>query len=201
MADNRPVISNVEFAHLPGGSREIATGKIGKGSGYYVSRDPRLPVEAGGSEELKTALADTQSVKEHLENIKGIAEKIVPTGWGSIRAATPEESANVHQGIWQDKGKTYVDVSDRIGGRASRSSLETALSRGISQRQLGVYAAGTGQTLPTHFENEKTGMKTVNPAAVMTLGYLKQQREESAQRRKITKADKAKALEALKQAK
>jgi hypothetical protein len=117
------------------------------------------------------------------------------------RAATPTESANVHQGIWQDEGKTYLDVSDRVGGRASRSSLETALSRGISQKQLGVYAAGAGKTLPIHSQDQSTGIKTVNPAVEMTLGYLQKQREESAQRRKIKPEDKAKALEALKQAK
>ena len=201
MSDNRPIISSAQFAHLPGGSREIATGKAGKGSGYYVSRDSRVPVEVGGSEEKISGLTDPQAVAEHLNNIKGIAEKVVPTGWMKARGATPTESANVHQGIWQDKGKTYLDVTDRIGERASRSSLETALSRGISQRQLGVYAAGAEKTLPTHFEDKTTGKFTVNPRAEMTLKYLKQQREESAQRRKVTPADKEKALTALKQAK
>lgn len=201
MSDNRPVISDRQFAHLPGGSREVATGKAGKGSGYYVSRDPRVPVHMGGSEEVIGGLSDTHTVAEHMHDIKGVAEKVVPTGWMKARKATPAESANVHQGIWQDEGKTYLDVSDRIGERASRSSLETALSRGISQKQLGVYAAGAGKTLTTHFQDSVTGAKTVNPAATMTLGYLKQQREESAQRRKVTPADKAKALEALKQAK
>jgi hypothetical protein len=109
----------------------------------------------------------------------------------------------VHQGIWQDEDskKTYLDVSDRIGGRASRSSLEEALTRGINQKQLGVYAAGSGKTLTTHFQDSVTGSKSVNPAATMALGYLKQQREESKQRKKVTPEDKAKALEALKQAK
>ena len=201
MPDNRPVISDVQFAHLPGGSREVATGKAGKGSGYYVSRDPRVPVNMCGSPEAISGLTNPAAVKAHIEEVKGVAEKVVPTGWMKARGATPTESANVHQGIWQDEGKTYLDVSDRIGGRASRSSLETALSRGISQKQIGVYAAGAGKTLTTHFQDSVTGAKTVNPAATMTLKYLKQQREESAQRRKVTSADKAKALEALKQAK
>lgn len=203
MSDNRPVVSDVQFAHLPGGSREVATGKAGKGSGYYVSRDPRVPVSLGGSAEVVGGLADTHTVSEHMRDIKGVAEKVVPTGWMKARAATPEESANVHQGIWQDEEskKTYLDVSDRIGGRASRSSLENAISRGISQKQLGIYAAGAGKTLPIHSQDQLTGKKTVNPAAEMTLGYLQKQREESAQRRKVTPEDKARALEALKQAK
>ena len=203
MLDNRPVISDKQFAHLLGGSREVATGKAGKGSGYYVSRDPRVPVSMGGSEEVIGGLSDTKTVAEHMSDIKGVAEKVMPTGYMRARGATPKESANVHQGIWQDEDskKTYLDVSDRIGGRASRSSLEEALTRGINQKQLGVYAAGSGKTLTTHFQDSVTGSKSVNPAATMTLGYLKQQREESAQRRRITPGDKAKALEALKQAK
>jgi hypothetical protein len=193
MSDNRPVLSDSQFAHLLGGSREIATGKQGKGSGYYVSRDPRMPVEMGGSKETVGGLADVGKVREHLEAIKGKAEKVMPTGWMQARAATPTESANVHQGIWQDEGskKTYLDVSDRIGGRASRKSLEEGLSRGIEQKQLAIYAAGSGKVLPTNTE-DKFGTKTPNPAAEMTLGYLKKQNAESAARRKMSKGAKMK---------
>ena len=170
MSDNRPIISDTQFAHLPGGSREVATGKAGKGSGYYVSRDPRVPVNMGGSEEVIGGLSDTKTVAEHMSDIKGVAEKVMPTGYMKARGATPKESANVHQGIWQDEDskKTYLDVSDRIGGRASRSSLEEALTRGINQKQLGVYAAGSGKTLTTHFQDSVTGSKSVNPAATMS---------------------------------
>jgi hypothetical protein len=199
MSDNRPVISDVQFAHMLGGSREVATGKAGKGSGYYVSRDPRVPVEAGGSNEVVGGLADVHAVSEHMRSIKGVAEKVVPTGHMSARAATPEESTNVHQGIWQDENskKTYLDVSDRVGGRASSSSLEEALTRGISQKQLGVYAAGAGKTLPTHFEDEKTGQRIVNPRAERVVSSLKEQREVSKARRKVTPQQKAAALEAF----
>jgi hypothetical protein len=199
MSDNRPVLSDVQFAHMLGGSREVATGKAGRGSGYYVSRDPRVPVEAGGSNEVIGGLADVPAVSEHMQSIKGVAEKVVPTGYMRARSATPEESANVHQGIWQDEStkKTYLDVSDRIGGRASSSSLEEALSRGIDQKQLAVYAAGTGKTLPTHFEDEKTGQKTVNPRAERVVASLKEQREISKARRKVTPQQKADALEAF----
>jgi hypothetical protein len=202
MTDKRPVLSDVQFAHLLGGSREIATGKAGKGSGYYVSRDPRVPLEAGGSQEIRAttgSLSDSRMVSEHMRDIKGIAEKVMPTGFMQARAATPTESANVHQGIWKDpkSNETHLDVSDRIGGRASRSSLEEALSRGITQKQLGVYAAGTGRTLDTHFEDPKTGTKTVNPAAEYAVTKLKEQGERSKERRKITPKQKAAALEAF----
>ena len=199
---SREVLSDSQFSHLPGGSREIATNKSGKGSGYYVSRDPRTPVEMGGSPEVVGGLADEATVKEHMAKIKGVAEKVMPTGWMSARAATPKESANVHQGIWQDEEskQTYLDVADRIGGRASRKSLEEGLSRGISQKQLGIYAAGSGNTLTTNTE-DKFGTKTPNPAAEMTLGYLKTQNAESARRKKMSKGakmqEKSAALEAF----
>jgi hypothetical protein len=193
MSDNRPVLSDAQFSHLLGGSREIATGKQGKGSGYYVSRDPRVPVHMGGSKETVGGLADTHTVREHLSDIKGIAEKVVPTGWMQARSATPAESANVHQGIWQDteSKKTYLDVSDRVGGRASRKSLQEGLQRGIDQKQLAIYAAGSGKVLPTNTE-DNFGTKTPNPAAEMTLGYLKKQNAESAARRKMSKSAKNK---------
>ena len=191
MSDSRSVISTSQFATLPGGSRELATGKKGKGSGYYVSRDPRVPVEIGGSPEATGSLMDPQAVANHLEQTKGIAEKVVPTGWMSARAATPTESENVHQGIWQDEstGKTHLDVSDRIGGRASRSSLETALTRGIAQHQLAIHAAGTGKNLVIHTKDEN-GIKTVNPGAELTLKYLKSQREESSRRKSMSRGAK-----------
>jgi hypothetical protein len=161
-----------------------------------------MPVEIGGSKETVGGLADVSKVREHLEAIKGKAEKVMPTGWMSARAATPTESENVHQGIWQDEEskKTYLDVSDRIGARASRKSLEEGLSRGINQKQLSVYAAGSGRTLPTNTE-DKFGTKTPNPAAEMTLGYLKTQNAESARRKKMSKGakmqEKSAALEAF----
>lgn len=188
VSDKRPVISSLQFAQLPGGSRELATGKQGKGSGYYVSRDPRVPVAIGGSPEKIGSLMDPHAVVSHIEQTKGIAEKVVPTGWMTGRAATPEESANVHQGIWQNEKtkETHLDISDRIGKRASTSSLETALKRGIDQHQLGIYAAGTGKTLTTHFEDDNK-VKTVNPAAELTLKYLKNQREKSTKRKNMSK--------------
>ena len=198
MSDNRPVYSTAEFSKLPGGSRELNTGKKGKRSGYYVSRDPRLPVEAGGSPEATSNTAfDEQAVREHHQDIKGLASKVVPTGFGSVRAATPEESTNVHQGIWNDKesGKTYLDVSDRI------PSLSTALKRGISQHQWAIHAAGAGKDLPTHFEGAN-GEKIVNPAAAMVAESYGKKEQEWNDRRKMSKgakkADLSRIAEALK---
>ena len=196
------MISNEEFAGLKGGSRKLTDSKPGKGSGYYVSRDPRVPMEVGGGMEEIGKLHDVKTVSEHFKRAKEIAGKVVPLGWMRGRAATAKEKENIHQGIWQDteSGKSYLDISDRIGGRASRSSLREALERGIAHNQLAIYAAGTGKSLPTHFETE-TKQKVVNPAAEMQIGYLKQQETEARQRKNMSpkkKAhEKAKALEAF----
>ena len=199
----REVVSHSQFAGLVGGSREIGTMKEGKKSGYYVARDPRVPPAVGGGiEDIKSA-HDVNAIKEHFEDVKATASKVVPTGWMKGRAATPKEQANVHQGIWTEGGKAYLDVSDRIGGRASRSSLREALERGIGQHQLSIWAAGSEQALPTHFKTE-TNQKIVNPAAQMQIGYLKGQEAESARRRNMSsgqrKAEKNEAIAAWEKA-
>lgn len=186
MADRRPIISDVQFSKLMGGSREALTGKQGKGSGYYVSRDPNVPLEIGGGLEEVKSSHDVAGIREHMRLVKDVASKAVNLGWMRGRAATKEEQANVHQGIWQSGGKSYLDVSDRIGGRASTSSLREALERGISQKQLGIYAAGSGRTLTTHFEDENK-KKVVNPSAVKQIEYLKSQEKESKRRRNMSK--------------
>lgn len=210
----REVLSNAEFAKLPGGSRSITTGEAGPSSGYYVSRDPRVPVQIGGSEEVTAPAHSEAAVREHLDSIKGTAENVVPTGWMRGRAATPKEKANVFQGTWTDKGKTYLDVSDRIGERASESSLNEALKRGLSQKQLGVYAAGAGKTLPTHVVNptattksgrviklykpEEEGQKIPNPAAEAVIKHLDERAATAKENKRLTtKQRKAKRQESL----
>lgn len=211
MGDNRPVVSHTQFAGLVGGSREVGTMKEGKKSGYYVARDPRVPPEVGGGiEDIKSA-HDVGAIKEHFEDVKHIASKVVPTGWMKGRAATPKEQENIHQGVWTEGGKAYLDVSDRIGGRASRSSLREALERGIGQHQLSIWAAGSGQSLPVHTkgigpkrEPIASQTKIVNPSAQMQIGYLKGQEAESARRRNMSagqrKAERDEALAAWEKA-
>lgn len=186
MADRRPIISDAQFSKLLGGSREAVTGKKGKSSGYYVSRDPDVPLEIGGGLEEQKPSHDVGAIKEHMGLVKDVASKVVPLGWMRGRAATPKERENVHQGIWQSGGTSYLDVSDRIGGRASTSSLREALERGISQKQLGIYAAGSSRTLTTHFEDENK-RKIVNPSAVKQIDYLKSKEKESKRRRNMSK--------------
>lgn len=190
MADKRPIISDAQFSKLAGGSREVLTGKQGKGSGYYVSRDPRVPMEIGGGLEETKDSHDVAGIKEHLSKIKEVASKVVPTGWMRGRAATKKERSNIHQGIWQEGGKSYLDVSDRIGGRASTSSLREALQKGIEHNQWAIWAAGSKQALATHV-TDKSGRKVPNPSAVKQVEYLKSQEEQSYRRSKMSKGQKA----------
>lgn len=203
----RNILNHAQFAKLFGGSRSLTTGEAGPASGYYVSRDPRTPVEIGGSPEEVSSAHDEEAVRNHWNKIKGVAEHIHPTGWLSARGATAKEKSEVYQGIWTDKGKTYLDVSDRIGDRASASSLREALQRGLDQKQLGVYAAGTGKTLNIHHkaptittrsgkvinlypEGEEERMYE-NPAVKMTIGYLDQQKAQAEENKKLTKKQRA----------
>lgn len=121
----RRVISHKQFSQLLGGSREVDTLREGEPSGYYVSRDPRVPLELGGSLEVTSRSHDEQAVKEHHDAIKDVSSKVVPTGYMSARSATPDERRNVFQGIWQneDTGKQHLDVSDRIGKKSSETAL------------------------------------------------------------------------------
>ena len=186
MPDSRPIISHSEFAKLAGGSRELKTMKQGTRGGYYVSRDPRVPVEVGGGVEKTASTHDTAGIQSHFEEMKHTAAKVVPTGWMKGRAATPEESAAVHQGVWTHEGTAYLDVSDRIGKRASESSLREALSRGVAQNQLAIWSAGPGKSLTIHHEDEH-GNKKVNPAVEKTLGYLNERQAQRAKWRNMSK--------------
>ena len=187
----RPILSHKQFSRLTGGSRELQTIQKGKSSGYYVSRDPRMPAEIGGGMEEIGSLHDVNAVTEHYRKAKDIAGKVVPLGWMRGRAATAKEKENIHQGIWQDKdtGKSYLDVSDRIGGRASRSSLREALERGIAHNQLAIHVGGTGKDLP--ISKDINGQRKVNPAAEMQIGYLKGQEEEAKKRKNMSPKKKA----------
>lgn len=190
MADNRPVLSHSQFAKSYGASREYLTGKRGKKGGYYVSRDPRIPVEAGGGvEEVSSKPFDVEAAAAHFHETKDVATKTFPTEQGTVRMPTKKERENIHQGIWTDesKGKTYIDISDRV------SSLSEGLRRGVNQNQLGVYAAGAGKTLPTRFEDEQ-GFRRDNPAAVMVAKSYGKKEEEWKARSRMSKKQKNAAL-------
>lgn len=193
MADNRPVLSHSQFAQSYGASREYLTGKRGKKGGYYVSRDPRIPVEAGGGvETVSNKPFDVEEAAAHFTETKDVATKTFPTEQGTVRMPTAKERENVHQGVWTDEktGKTHLDISDRV------SSLSEGLRRGVNQNQLGIYAAGAGKTLPTRFEDEK-GFRRDNPAAVMVAKSYAKKEEEWKGRRRMSKKQKSAALAAM----
>lgn len=180
MAD-RPVLSHSQFAKLYGGSREYATGKTGKRGGYYVSRNPSVPIsQGGGIEKVSEKPFDVEATKEHWKETKETALK-----------STPEkERSKVHQGIWTDtdSGKTYLDVSDRV------SSLSEALKKGVEQKQIGIYAAQAGKTLSTNVENPATGERTPNPRAQMVAESYGKKEKQWKKRSRMTKAQRASAL-------
>lgn len=190
MNDNRPVLSHSQFAQSYGASREYLTGKRGKKGGYYVSRDPRVPVGAGGGvESISNKPFDVEEAAAHFYETKDVATKTFPTEHGTVRMPTKKEQANIHQGIWTDtsKGKTYIDISDRV------SSLSEGLRRGVNQNQLGIYAAGAGKTLPTRFEDEH-GFRKDNPAAVMVAKSYGKKEEQWKARSRMSKKQKSAAL-------
>lgn len=190
MKDNRPVLSHAQFAQSYGASREYLTGKRGKKGGYYVSRDPDVPAEAGGGiESISSKPFDVEEAAAHFRTTKDIATKTFPTEHGTVRMPTKKEQENIHQGVWTDteSGKTYLDISDRV------SSLSEGLRRGIKQKQLGIYAAGSGKTLTTHFQDEK-GRKTVNPRAAMVAESYGKKEEQWKERRKMSKKKRQAAL-------
>lgn len=190
MNDNRPVLSHAQFAQSYGASREYLTGKRGKKGGYYVSRDPRIPVEAGGGvESVSPKPFDVEEAAAHFYETKDVATKTFPTEQGTVRMPTSKEQANIHQGVWTDEktGKTHLDISDRV------SSLAEGLRRGVNQNQLGIYAAGAGKTLPTRFEDDK-GFRRDNPAAVMVAESYGKKEEQWKERSKMSKKKREAAL-------
>jgi len=190
MSNNRPVLSHAQFAQSGGASREYLTGKKGKRGGYYVSRDPRVPPTAGGGvEEISNKPFDVEAAAGHFVTTKDIALNTFPTEHGTVRMPTQKEKENVHQGIWTDTGtgKTYLDISDRV------SSLSEGLRRGMKQNQLGIYAAGSGKTLPTRIEDEK-GFRTDNPRAAMIAESYGKKEEQWKARSRMSKRQKSAAL-------
>lgn len=188
--DNRPVLSHAQFAKSYGASREYLTGKRGKKGGYYVSRDPRIPVEAGGGvESVSHKPFDVEEAAAHFYETKDVATKTFPTEQGTVRMPTKKEQKNIHQGVWTDEktGKTHLDISDRV------SSLSEGLRRGVNQNQLGIYAAGRGKTLPTRFEDDK-GFRRDNPAAVMVAKSYGKKETEWKERNRMNKRKRAAAL-------
>lgn len=191
--DNRPVLSHVLFANNYGASREYLTGKRGKRGGYYVSRDPRIPVEAGGGvETVSSKPFDAEEAAAHFTETKDVATKTFRTEQGTVRMPTEKERENIHQGIWMDEktGNTHLDITDRV------SSLSEGLRRGVNQNQLGIYAAGAGKTLPTRFEDNK-GFRRDNPAAVMVAKSYGKKEQEWKARSRMSKKQKSAALASM----
>ena len=192
-------MSDAEFANVKkGASRVLGSKEKGAAGGYYVSRDPNVPISEGGSKEVVGPLHSEEAVKQHHEDIVAAgAQKVVPQIEGPARAATAEEQKRVHQGIWNspDDGASYLDVSDRIGNRSSFPALGEALHRGLSQQQFAIYAAGkavqkseSGGSLRTHTQIE--GIKYPAQGARLTQNYLNQKKAQRAREKESRSSQK-----------
>lgn len=119
-----------------GGSRRLIDGTIGPSEGYYVSRNPDVPVAEGGSREwVRTGLKDVgRHVNRHWNRVRDEA-----------LAATPEHlKSEVYQGAWvseKDSAGTsdsYLDVSDRHDG------VMDAAFAAVRNKQKAIFNANTG---------------------------------------------------------
>lgn len=141
---SRSIISHDQFASLDGGSRRLSDMSEGPKSGYYVSRDPGVRVEHGGSFEDRVKDADPREVEAHFNLVNE----------AGARTARPEQSPDeVYQGTWSHNGSRYLDVSDRY--TASTAGLMHALQHGMANTQLAAWAAHN----PVHGEEFGPGDK------------------------------------------
>ena len=139
-------ISHAQFAGLPGGSRRFDNREGGPGTGYYVSRDPDVPVEKGGSEERVAKAQSVPAVAGHYRKNKNRA----------LAAPAPSGSNGVYQGIWtsspEDESdrtpRTYLDISDHY------SDPVIAGHAAIANQQKGMYAAEPDKTITVWNEDK-----------------------------------------------
>lgn len=133
----RKILSDAQFAGLEGGSRRLSDKSEGPGSGYYVSRDPDVPVRDGGSMERVVPDHSPADVAAHHDAIK-------EAGAGSHSFGQNKD--DVYQGTWSSEGKRYLDVSDRYG--ATTSGLMHALQHGMANAQLAGWNAHAMEEMP-----------------------------------------------------
>lgn len=175
-------LSHEEFAGLPGGSRRYTDAGISRG-GYYVSRNPEIPVEQGGSKEIVSdrSLA-TGAVEKHWDETRTAALAATPVGDRHL----------VHQGIWNDPehGKTYLDISDK------KATLGEALETGMQNKQRAIYAKGAGKSITTMEQDESGNVTRTKPSAQLALNYDVRQRAQSrvSKKSKLSKSEKLRRL-------
>lgn len=133
------VISHAQFASMEGGSRRLSDQTEAPKSGYYVSRDPDVPVAQGGSPEAKGGSTE-EGVRANYDAARA---------QGALTALPGRPASEVYQGKWMD----MLDVSDRYP--ASTSGLMHALQHGMANVQLAAWAAHN----PVHGEEFGPGDK------------------------------------------
>lgn len=133
----RKFLSDAQFATLEGGSRRVSDKSEGPQRGYYVSRDPDVPVREGGSMERTVADHSPQDVAAHHQAISEA---------GASEHAFGQTKDDVYQGTWSSDGKRYLDVSDRYG--ATTVGLMRALQHGMANAQLAGWNAHATTEMP-----------------------------------------------------
>lgn len=189
---SRRVISDQQFAEMAtdGASRHLETKEQGP-RGYYVSRDPNVPMSEGGGVET-VAGAPTRA------EIAGHRSSALP----AMHYTEPGKRKDVFQGVWsesKEKGPTYLDVSDRT------PSYSEALNKGAMGSQRAI-ARVTGKKdkegkpvvdiIPTGTENE-TGRVVPTESALMQSKLQGKKEMQAKQRRRMSKAEKGAALESM----
>jgi hypothetical protein len=183
----RRVISDQQFAAMAteGASRSVRTGEQG-GPGYYVSRDPNIPLSKGGGSEMVTGAPTAEDVVKH-RGAAAVAMVFTPGRAGR----------NVHQGIWSEskEGPTYLDVSDKT------QSYSEALTKGAmgSQRAIArVKRSGNVDIVPTGTETPEG--KVVPTEGALMQGNLQRKKElQESRRKKMSKSEKGSALKSMDQ--
>ena len=191
---SRRVISDQQFAEMAtdGASRHLETKEQGP-RGYYVSRDPNIPVSEGGGIEMQGGVPSEVDVRAH--------RKEALTS-GAIKETDPEKSKqDVHQGIWSEskEGPTYLDISDRYG------RYSEALTRGAMGSQLSIARVTAKRDkegdqvatiIPTSTEDE-SGVRTPNPSALMQASMQRKREVKSRRQRRMTRGQRREALESM----
>jgi hypothetical protein len=182
----RRVISDQQFAAMAtdGASRRMTTGEQG-GPGYYVSRDPNIPMSQGGGREVVSGAPSASDVAAH-------HEESMP----AVEATEPRKRRSVYQGVWsetKDVGPTYLDVTDRT---PRYSEALTTGAMGSQKAIARVKRSGNVDIVPTGTETPEG--KVLPKEGALMQGNLQRKKElQESRRKKMSKSEKNAALKGM----
>lgn len=138
-------ISHAQFARQGGGSRRFSDRTPGPSTGYFVSRDPDVAPDQGGSQEVVARRNSVAVTRRHFQVNQGRA----------LAAQAPAGSSDVFQGVWTSSPsdesdghpRTYLDISDHY------PDVMDAGMAAIKNKQKGMYGAEADTTIPVWNED------------------------------------------------